>query len=389
MYSGSAACASCHRSISEAHGDSLHQKMMRSASAPGVTVARFFPNDPHVSPEEVVWAIGGKWEQQFMGEDEEGETLIPGSWHVGREEWDFRGWDGWERPIPRERCHGCHTVGLDVETGEFEEANIGCESCHGPASRHVETWGFGPVYSGVESEVCGQCHARGTDPSGRFFFPVDYAPGGSLALEESFNFVMPSPGQDSSHWWGNGHARKRHQEYSASSIGGHVNALRSLRDDYDGRYGEVRNDCLNCHSADFILAGYRKPSLSEVNNGITCAVCHNVHGELDAIRQDCTSCHGEGAVYHAEETIADHVPCPQTAQVGCVDCHMPKTGIIGGEYQLHSHSPGIIRPADMRGARVPTSCSDSGCHVDKTTSQLEAMYTGFYGDESQALEIPN
>ncbi len=116
-YVGSARCAPCHRSIHSAWSGSQHTKMMRPVDEPGALVADFTSPEAPLSRSDAVWAIGGKWEQQFMGHDGEGETLLPGAWHVGSERWETKGWDGWDRPVPLVRCHGCHTVGLDVETG--------------------------------------------------------------------------------------------------------------------------------------------------------------------------------------------------------------------------------------------------------------------------------
>ena len=102
-------------------------------------------------------------------------------WLHGVGKWDFKGWDGWEVPVPLRRCHGCHTVGLDVETGHFVEPNIGCESCHGPGGWHAKTLGFGRIHSSGDAQVCGQCHVRGRSSSGGHFFPTGYQPGDVLS----------------------------------------------------------------------------------------------------------------------------------------------------------------------------------------------------------------
>ena len=375
-YVGSPSCEGCHQDISDAWQSSQHTKMMRRVEEPGVVVAdlEYEGVTERFSIDEIVWAIGGKWEQQFMGEDAEGETLLPGAWMNLSEEWQFKGWDGWQVPIPRKRCHGCHTVGLDAETGSFVETNIGCESCHGAASWHVATWGLGRITSTVDSDVCGQCHVRGKDLTGEFFFPVGFRPGDRVA--DHLKPLLPSSGQTSSQWWGNGHARDRHQEFIAWSQGGHSSSLASLRDGYDGRFGPATDACLDCHGAEAILQPWRKVSLEAAREPITCSVCHNVHGELDQPRVSCGNCHGgEGsAYYHTPERNSGHVPCPEAANVGCADCHMPTTAKIGGEYALHSHSPGIITPHEADRWEMPSSCQNSGCHLGEPAQRFDAYF---------------
>lgn len=374
-YVGSQSCKGCHAKVFAAWSESQHTKMMRRPDQEGVLVADFESPDPdrRFTLEEVAWVMGGKWEQQFMGHDGETETLLPGAWMHLSGEWDFKGWDGWQVPVPLRRCHGCHTVGLDVETGDFVEPNIGCESCHGPSSWHVDTWGFGRVTSTTDADACGQCHVRGKDPSGKYFFPVDYRPGDDLM--EHFVPENAFPDQDSSHWWRNGHARDRHQEYAGWVQGGHADSLRSLRESYDGRFGPVTDDCLGCHAADAILQPWKEVSASGATQPITCSVCHNAHGALDQLRMACGDCHGEGAFYHTPERNADHVPCPETAQVGCADCHMPLTAKIGGRYALHSHSPGIITPREAERRDMPSSCSNGPCHVGAPAERFDAHLT--------------
>lgn len=384
-YVGSGACESCHRQETAVWRVSQHQKMMRPVDEPGVVVADLGAEDPDVVflAEHAVWAIGGKWEQQFMGHDGEGETLLPGAWLVERDGWKIRGFDGWRTPVPSKRCHGCHTVGLDPQTGHFVEPNIGCESCHGPGGWHVKTRGLGQIHSSAAAAVCGQCHTRGTNPTGEFHYPVGYRPGDDLA--PLFRELEPSPGQTSSFWWGNGSERKRHQEYAAWRRGGHADSLASLREGYDGRFGEVTEECLGCHAGDYILAGRRKPGVGEVRHGITCSVCHEVHGELSDRRLDCADCHGEGASYHTPERNAEHVACPPQADVGCVGCHMPRVIQNGGDYTLHSHAPGVVEPAEAARWGMPSSCANAGCHPDDGPDRMQRLFeTHYRGTEAMA-----
>jgi len=331
--------------------------------------------------EDAVWAIGGKWEQQFMGREDGQETLLPGAWLNAHQEWDFVGWDGWQQPEPRTRCHGCHTVGLDAESGEFVEPNIGCEACHGPGSWHESTYGFGRVASGHDAQICGQCHTRGRSPTGEFFFPAGYRPGGDL--EAYFVFSEASNGQNASDWWGNGRARHRHQEFNVWREGGHADSLRKLQEGYDGRFGPVTGDCMRCHAAEGVFASSRSLDDKLALHGITCSVCHNVHGALDELRIGCNSCHIEGAFYHEPERNADHVACPKDANVGCVGCHMPVSVSIGGAFQLHDHGPGVVPPGDTEAWGTPNSCANGGCHTDVAAETLHTWFDRHYGEHDR------
>jgi hypothetical protein len=376
-YVGSVACSSCHiNEHSEWHA-SLHTQMMRKVDKPNTIVADLHSEDIAFDPAEAVWAIGGKWEQQFMGEEDGTETLLPGAWLVKDKKWKNTGWDGWKKPQPVERCHGCHSVGLNVETGDFVEESVGCESCHGPSSWHVNTAGIGKVSTGIDPQVCGQCHSRGRSKDGNYFFPEGYKPG--LKLDDFFNHDEPDMIQNSNKWWANGHPRKRHQEYSTWEKGGHSNSLKSLTENYDGEYGEVTSKCLSCHAGEAIMDDQSEDyNLEEVEYGITCTVCHNSHGELDKPRVECSSCHGDGASHHKPEVNRNHVPCPTDAKVECQQCHMPLTVMNGGDYTLHSHLAGIIPPEDTRKFGVPNSCANGGCHDDKSIDWLENAYSAAY-----------
>jgi len=379
-YVGSNECQTCHGDEHQGWHDSAHPKMMRRVDEPGAVVADLSTEGEDAAPfdpERAVWVIGSKWEQQFMGEENGEETLLPGSWLIGEKRWQRTGWDGWQVPQPLVRCHGCHTVGLNVETGNFVEPSVGCESCHGPGSWHVSTRGIGEIYSSLDAQVCGQCHTRGRSTNGKHFFPVDYRPGEPLV--DYYNELLPSKGQNTSQWWGNGHAKKRHQEYYAWNQGKHANSLQSLKEGYDGRYGEVTSKCLSCHAGDAAVDDFSEHyKLDEVSQGVTCAVCHNSHGKLDKPRMACKNCHGEGASYHRPEINDKHIPCPSEAEVTCVDCHMPLTGKNGGAYTLHSHGQRVIPPEDTEKYKVPNSCANGGCHSDRDVEWVQGRYEDAY-----------
>jgi len=376
-YMGSNRCDSCHMNEHHAWKNSMHAKMMRKVDVDGVVVADFHSDEITFDPQQAVWAIGSKWEQQFMGEVDGREVLLPGAWLNSTAKWKNKGWDGWTVPDPLKRCHGCHTVGLNVDSGKFIEPSVGCESCHGPGDWHVSTKGIGKIATGLDAQICGQCHTRGHSKTDGLFYPYGYKPGDNLA--DFFDEIKPYPAQNTSQWWSNGHARKRHQEYFSWKQGGHVNSLSRLKTNYDGRYGEITSKCLSCHAGEAAVDNMSENySLENVKQGITCAVCHNSHNELDQPRMSCNSCHSGGAFHHQPEKNAAHIACPKDANVGCVGCHMPKTVMNGGDYTLHSHKAGIITPAETRDIGVPNSCGNGGCHSDKSLEWQENSFLQYY-----------
>jgi len=75
-------------------------------------------------------------------------------------------------------CIACHTVGFGTESGYRRSfgtkkfTDVGCESCHGPGSEHVEAWNDGRVpafkFRPLGAGDCMQCH------HGEFSRPFDW-----------------------------------------------------------------------------------------------------------------------------------------------------------------------------------------------------------------------
>lgn len=380
-YVGSEACRACHEEIHVEWGDSLHHKMMRSVDDEDALVADFDAEESPFNVEDTAWVIGSKWQQQFMGHEDDQDILLPGVWNVASQQWQVTGWDGWKVPDPVKRCHGCHTVGLNIATGEFVEPGIGCESCHGPGSWHVQTKGRSSLNIGVDAALCGQCHSRGMAIDDKAFFPHSYRPGDEL--EHHFKPLEADFIQNSSQWWGTGREKKRHQEYTAWSRGGHVDALETLFTSDHSSYGEPSDECLRCHAGEAAIRGESHGLwLEQAEHGVTCAVCHFSHGQLDQIRQDCKDCHDRGAFHHDRQSIESHVPCPVSANVQCIDCHMPLTVKMGGEFVLRSHAPGITEPIEGANYEAPSSCANGLCHQKTDPLWLQQQFEAFYRTDS-------
>ena len=94
-------------------------------------------------------------------------------------------------------CLGCHATGFFISEKTYVEPGVGCEACHGPGKKHVDTNGSeGTIVNPSDLPpdrsrmVCGQCHSLGKDSSGKHPFPVmsdgevlkPYQPGQDMTL---------------------------------------------------------------------------------------------------------------------------------------------------------------------------------------------------------------
>jgi hypothetical protein len=75
------------------------------------------------------------------------------------------------------KCLPCHTIGYQKRSGYTDPKatpqlmNVGCESCHGPGSRHLEQLDKG--YGRTDTLSCVTCHTRENSPD---FVPAEYIP---------------------------------------------------------------------------------------------------------------------------------------------------------------------------------------------------------------------
>jgi predicted CXXCH cytochrome family protein len=234
-------------------------------------------------------------------------------------------------------CAGCHLNGFELAgdatsgfrasavttplgafdydlDGRLEEMGIGCESCHGPGSEHLEVRGEGAaiVSPGLltaerESALCGRCHARAEGHLAGSLAPLDASR------------RMPRPGL------------RRSELLSEHHVGPEVTAADRFPS------GDPRRDRL----------GYvMHLSSTMFRNGsvlTTCTDCHDAHGSPvgapHALRFDpttndgCTGCHGDDVYRDARMHVTaatgeDHAGV-EDDDLHCVACHMPKVGTAG------------------------------------------------------------
>jgi DmsE family decaheme c-type cytochrome len=158
----------------------------------------------------------------------------------------------------------------------------GCESCHGPRSKHVEDeqplamWSS--LTSAQQSGICMQCHASGS----RMNFKTGAHMGGDISCTTCHNAKEPHPAPG---------ARAR------------VNTV---------------DACYTCHNE--VRGQMSRASHHPVREGrMDCASCHNVHGSNPAlmksptVTETCASCHAE----KRGPFLWEHAPVREN----CANCH--------------------------------------------------------------------
>jgi hypothetical protein len=421
-YVTSEECAGCHRLQHAAWQQTLHPKMFRPVRQDSDILGDFSKPDPSVTfkKEDIQFVVGNKWEQVYVHMQDGEYYPLTAKWMVMQKKWvPFKVHDWKETPMTA-KCNGCHVTGFDAETGKFSEFGIGCEACHGPASRHVahqqqrqskvcalchgsllpfpEKKSVDIVRT-VAPSVCGQCHTRGKNaesgniPAGKFDFPVNNLPDADFT--KHYKEKVAKNDAEKKFWWGYGVSKDRHQEFADWNNSKHAKALDNLREGESKRgpsctRGARGDQCMSCHSADYHLAGGgSKPTLDTARYGVTCVSCHEPHG-LDNLAHDelsnkCGNCHlANFSSRSGAAAKKSHAPCP-SGKVGCADCHMPRTVKTGGFFSLRSHAFRIVPPQASLQEEIPNSCQNSGCHKDKKLEWAIKEFDSHYPGVAEAL----
>ena len=174
-------------------------------------------------------------------------------------------------------CNGCHVTGFGEPTGGMLNGStphldgVGCESCHGPGSKHIAASTTAERKKQITrvppDKTCMDCHGdRKSTPDG-------YRPG---ALNEPFTQVT----SDSFRETNPGSVRGPHYPPAAFLLGRkgfeHTQASPSP-------HSTLPNTCLNCHQKNI--------------SGATGKVDHGEFAQVpntDTSRPECASCHGGG-----------------------------------------------------------------------------------------------
>jgi hypothetical protein len=187
-YIGSERCGGCHVEQYKTWKTTLHANMVRTRDA-GIlkdVVANWASDGKNPGPtkvnltgapaklDEVTHVVGSHWKQRFLVKNAQtgGHSFLDKQWNRMTKAWEPYGQkNDWET-----NCATCHVTGLRVLSYDeknpaaqkvtFAEVNVGCEACHGPGSKHVQSrkkvdiYTFADKPKEVQTRVCGYCHIR-------------------------------------------------------------------------------------------------------------------------------------------------------------------------------------------------------------------------------------
>jgi hypothetical protein len=186
---GSQKCATCHQAEFKTWQNTYHANMVRptregllkdagenwakdakgnAGPTKGNIDGRSYQRD------DVVLVIGSLWKQRYLVKNPQtgNHQFLDKQWNRMVKAWEPYGQkNDWET-----QCISCHVTGYrlvayddkkpEAQKYQFAEHNIGCEACHGPGAKHVQSASKQDIFNPKNaskpdaSKVCGYCHVR-------------------------------------------------------------------------------------------------------------------------------------------------------------------------------------------------------------------------------------
>ena len=250
-------------------------------------------------------------------------------------------------------CAECHSTrlqkGFNLQTESYStswfEINVGCEACHGPASKHVD-WAKRPALARPDIEGYGLSVQTN-----------------NLPTEEQIVICGPC------------HSR-RYQLGDNSHTEGELLDLMVPTLLAEGLYypdGQILDEV-------YVYGSFIQSKMYQ--HGVRCSDCHDSHSlkphkEKNAL---CLQCHRASDYdtrdHHFHKKMFEGKPSDGYL---CVKCHMPGRNYMGIDYRP-DHSLRIPRPDLSKKLETPNGCSTTDCHGDKPLDWVLEHYTKWYGE---------
>ena len=273
-YEGSDLCIACHASQHQEWAGSLHA---RTVHPPTEAEVRLLSRALLCGGEDPLYVLGEKHSRRFMVASlaEPGRhLLLPCRYDTGTAEWVSLHENDWKSLTWEKSCGACHTAGFSSDSFSFREMGVGCEACHGPASRHAsyKTRGmmisFSRLKAGEEVVICASCHLQGgSSRATGLNFARNYQAGDDLFADYAFDWAsLEEPAAPDS-----------------SPIDRHQKLL--IRDVVTAGREDLR--CTSCHE----FHGMRHARHEKLARQAFCHLCHDAGDfKLRQYDQSCNVC---------------------------------------------------------------------------------------------------
>jgi len=356
-YVGSGQCKKCHQKIHKEWKQTLHSQMATDVSKNSNAIVGDFESPSEIrtfTRDQVLYTIGNQWKQRYITRIGDELYVLPAQYNLQTGKWTPYHADNWKERPWLKKCGGCHVTGLDYEKRAFIEPAVGCEACHGPGSKHAAETNpdkFAESITnpanlsvGLQVQVCGSCHTRGKDPSGKHGYPVGYKPG--MSLVNKYKTVTPE--ENKKKFWPNGHSKSHHQQYLDWQKSAHA------------------------------------------REGVTCISCHTVHSTGAATRYQtrlpgdklCLNCHTPRANPTLSHSLHD--------MNSCISCHMARIVKSAVSGDLHDHTFEVVQPKDSiaHGGvdKQANSCNACHHHKDDDPKDLQKALDNVKGRQTSKVE---
>ena len=399
-YVGSSQCRDCHKQQYQAWQGSHHDKAMQHASSGSVLAnfnnasitfrgkqnrffkkeAEFWVNiegpDGQFHDYKIKYTFGYQPLQQYMVEFDDGRVqLIPFAWDsrstsAGGQRWfhlypEFTEnhqeffWtntgQNWNY-----MCADCHSTDVKKNFDQksnsynttFSEINVGCEACHGPASKHIN----------------GSQKPDKTVKSSGFSRNLSQAVT-SWVSKTDRSTLIPQNTNQSQQVLVCAQCHSRHTQISNNDVTksgefGDRYMLSLINQQHYYPDGQVYDE-------DFVYGSFLQSKMHK--NGVVCSNCHDPHSAKLTLPKEhvCLQCHQSQTYANAKH---HHHPEKSTG-AQCINCHMPETVYMQIDGR-RDHSWQIPRPDFARQLGTPDVCLS--CHQDKNSQWSENITKQWY-----------
>jgi predicted CXXCH cytochrome family protein len=298
---------------------------------------------------------GQRWVHLYPGDPVTHEDIV--HWTGSFQNWNSR-------------CAVCHSTGLEKNYSSatntyktsWQEINVACEACHGPASEHME-WAQGDQ----------------SDDNPGFSFSLNdrgaFGPGNSEQTR-TFSRLDGKRPQTQIETCAGCHARR--SELSAFKPGKSFSDQFRLSLVEPGMYypdGQIRDEV-------YVYGSFLQSKMHQA--GVVCTNCHDPHSNQVRApdNQLCTQCH-VSTVYDRPE---HHRHQQSGSGASCVNCHMPvETYMVVDD--RHDHSFRVPEPLLTLELGTPNTCNQ--CHGDQDAQwALNALDSWGVSRDLRAVHAP-